>query len=127
MVISRNRKIGNAKNVVLVYVLVFMGFLGGIFTMTVLFLHSKSEITKPICTSTKNYHRLLNPPPLIVFYLNVFLVTLQVSSSSNSLLPAYRCTCIGFMCYFNRGLKSLDKSCLPKVLTQSNYLKNHLE
>ena len=52
MVISRNRKIGDAKNVVLVHVLVFMGFLGGIFTMTVLFLHSKNEITKPICTST---------------------------------------------------------------------------
>ena len=62
MVISRNRKIGDAKNVVLVHVLVFMGFLGGIFTMTVLFLHSKNEITKPICKSTKNYHRLLNPP-----------------------------------------------------------------
>ena len=52
MVISRNRKIGDAKNVVLVHVLVFMGFLGGIFTMTVLFLHSKNEITKSICTST---------------------------------------------------------------------------
>ena len=62
MVISRNRKIGDAKNVVLVHVLVFMGFLGGIFTMTVLFLHSKNKITKPVCTSTKNYHRLLNPP-----------------------------------------------------------------
>ena len=91
MVISRNRKIGNAKNVVLVHVLVFMGFLGGIFTMTVLFLHSKNEITKPICTSTKNYHRLLNPPPIFlrsIDVLQLFLVTLQVSVSCNSLLPA---------------------------------------
>ena len=75
MVISRNRKIGDAKNVVLVHVLVFMGFLGGIFTMTVLFLHSKNEITKPICTSTKNYHRLLNPPPIFLRSIDVHTST----------------------------------------------------